>query len=59
MVADVRRSGMIMVLTENKEEAKRLKRWVSENAIDSKEFTACCNSKKCAFRINLKSDDNR
>ncbi len=59
MVADVRKSGMIMILTENKIEALAVKNWVKENAVDTKDFVDCCGRRKCAFRVKLKADDNK
>lgn len=59
MIADIKEeTGMIVLSSENDFEAKLLKKFVVENAVSHKDFTDCCNNKKCEFHIELKENGN-
>ena len=57
MIAEVLKTGQIMIKSETECERNLLQGFVESNAIDSKEFTMCCHNKKCAFKIE--TNDNR
>jgi transcription initiation factor TFIID subunit TAF12 len=58
MIADVNESGRISLRTETDQENELLKSWVEANVNNSEFFVACCNNKKCAFKFDLKDDNN-
>ena len=57
MIAEVLKTGQIMIKSETECERKLIQSFVEVNAVDSEAFTMCCHGKKCAFKIEI--NDNR
>jgi PHP family Zn ribbon phosphoesterase len=54
MIADINEQGRLSVRTETSQESESLRGWLADNVKLSKEFTDCCNNRKCAFSFDLK-----
>lgn len=54
MIAEVKKTGMIMLISQNDAERNILQEFVQSKAIDPAGFVDCCGRKQCEFELTLK-----
>jgi len=54
MIAEVKKTGMIMLISQNENERNILQQFVKGMAVDSENFMDCCRRKNCEFELKLK-----
>lgn len=54
MIAEVKKTGMIMLISQTESEKNILQQFVKSQAVDSAGFMDCCGRKQCAFELKLK-----
>jgi len=54
MIAEVKKTGMIMLVSQNEAERNILQQFVQSRAVDPVGFVDCCGRKNCEFELKLK-----
>ncbi|MFA5429171.1 MAG: hypothetical protein WC279_13295 [Sulfurimonas sp.] len=54
MIAEVKKTGMIMLISQDETERNILQQFVKSMAADSAGFMDCCRRKNCEFELKLK-----
>lgn len=54
MIAEVKKTGMIMLISQNENERHILQKFVQSKAVDPAGFVDCCGRKNCEFELKLK-----